>query len=61
MTQEVEIECEFIRETDAAVLIEVDDEQMWIPLSQISSMCRPQRGMGKIVMSQWIANQKGLI
>lgn len=56
---EVEIECSFLRETDSAVLIAVDDEQMWIPLSQVSEMHKGKNG--KIVMSQWIANQKGLI
>lgn len=57
---EVEIECTFLRETENAVQIEVGDEQLWIPLSQVSSM-RKGKGGGKIVMSQWIANQKGLI
>lgn len=56
---EVEIECTFLRETDNAVLIEVGDDQLWIPLSQVSSMHKGKTG--KIVMSQWIANQKGLI
>lgn len=56
---EVEIECRFLRETENAVLIEVEDEQVWIPLSQVSEMHKGSRG--SIVMSQWIANQKGLI
>lgn len=57
--QEVEIECRFLRETDNAVLIEVEGEEHWIPLSQVSEMHKGKAG--KIVMTQWIANQKGLI
>lgn len=57
--KEVEIERTFVRETDAAVLISVDDEDHWIPLSQVSSMHKGPKST--IVMSQWIANQKGLI
>jgi len=56
---EVAVECTFIRETANAVLIEVESEQMWIPLSQVSEMHKGK--VGRIVMSQWIANQKGLI
>ena len=59
-SQEVEIKCKSIRETNSAVLIEVDGhEQLWIPLSQVSEMRKADDG--HIVMSQWIANQKGLI
>ena len=56
---EVEINCIFLRETANAVLIEADGEEMWIPLSQVSEMHKGKAS--KIIMSQWIANQKGLI
>ena len=56
----VTVECKRERETDAAVLIVVDDEQVWIPLSQVESMHFDGRGNGTIVISDWIANQKGL-
>lgn len=55
----VQVECRFIRETENAVLIEVNDEETWIPLSQVESMHKDK--VGSIVMSQWIANQKGLV
>ncbi len=59
-TQFVQVNCRFLRETENAVLIEVEDgEQMWIPLSQVESMRKAADG--HIVLSQWIANQKGLI
>lgn len=33
----------------------------WIPLSQIHEMHFNMRGEGSIVMSEWIAKQKGFI
>lgn len=60
-TPDVEIECSFVRETEAAVLITVHDENYWIPLSQVTEMHKAGKGTGSIVMSQWIANQKGLV
>lgn len=57
----VTVECRRERETDAAVLIVVDDETpVWIPLSQVESMHFDGRGNGTIVISDWIATQKGL-
>lgn len=55
----VQVNCRFLRETANAVLIEVEDKQMWIPLSQVSEMHKGSNG--SIVMSQWIAINKGLI
>lgn len=56
----VTVECKREWETDAAVLIVVDDEHVWIPLSQVDSMHFDGRGNGHIVISDWIAQQKGL-
>lgn len=56
----VSVECQRKRETDNAVLICVDDEEVWIPLSQVDSMHFDGRGSGYIVISDWIAAQKGL-
>ena len=50
-------------ETEKAVLI-VDlasGEEIWIPLSQVHEMHFNAAGEGTIVMSQWIAKQKGLV
>lgn len=59
--------CEFVHETDAAVLI-IDvstGEKLWIPLSQVEEMHKTPDDSGKlfgeIVMTAWIAKQKGLI
>jgi hypothetical protein len=56
----VTVECARKHETDSAVLIDVDGEQIWIPLSQVDSLHFDGRGNGSIVISDWIAQQKGL-
>lgn len=49
------------RETDAAVLVvDEDGESIWFPLSQVESMHFDRNGAGHIVVSDWIARQKGL-
>lgn len=58
-----EIACIIQRETDNAVLIKdpADDEEHWIPYSQIE-MIKRLEGMQAIVrMSDWIAEKKGLL
>jgi hypothetical protein len=54
--------CTFIRETDAAVLVtdEGTGEQILLPLSQVDEMHRDRNGRGTIVVSDWIAREKGL-
>lgn len=61
-----EMACHFTgAETDKAVQI-VDPatgEQIWLPLSQVHEMHGRkdrERSTGTIVMSEWIAKQKGL-
>lgn len=56
----VTVECVRKYETDNAVLIEIDGEDVWIPLSQVESMHFDSRSNGSIVVSDWIAKQKGL-
>jgi hypothetical protein len=56
------LSCTKMHETDNAVLVEVEeDERIWLPLSQVTSMHFDARGVGEIVISAWIAKQKGLI
>lgn len=57
-----EMACYFGVETDKAVQITdpVDSESYWIPLSQVLEMHRNPTGHGSIVMTEWIAKQKGL-
>lgn len=55
--------CSFLRETDDAVLVHdhATDEDIWFPLSQVEEMHRDKRGDGTIVVTDWIARQKGLL
>ncbi len=53
--------CRRVRETDNAVLIDYEGDEVWLPLSQVERMGFNQStGMGYIVISDWIAQQKGL-
>ena len=53
--------CTRKRETAAAVLVIDDDgEEIWFPLSQVDSMHFDKNSKGTIVVTDWIANQKGL-
>ena len=58
-----EFACTFKNETDNAVLVydHASDEEIWIPLSQVEAMHRNQKGEGTIVVTDWIARQKGLL
>lgn len=53
-----------VRESDKAVLVEISaDVEIWIPLSQIKSIHRDtkHKGNDSVVMTEWIAKQKGLL
>jgi hypothetical protein len=53
--------CTIERETERAILVSHDDTAYWIPLSQVHEIHRTkQKGADSIVMSGWIADQKGL-
>lgn len=58
-----ELQCTRRRESEKAVLIVDHDtgEELWIPLSQVEEMHFDSNGKGRIVMSDWIAQQKGLM
>lgn len=54
----------FIRETDAAILINYDDVEYWLPFSQVKKITRnaePNEDTGVILISDWIAEKKGII
>ena len=57
-----ELACTRKRETDSAVLvIDADSgEEIWFPLSQVNSMHFDKNENGTIIVSDWIATQKGL-
>jgi hypothetical protein len=50
------------RESDAAVLVVLPEgDEVWLPKSQIDSMDKRNADGVTIVMSAWIAKQKGLL
>lgn len=61
--EEFEVRC--IRTTDAAALLEFIDaeEQLWIPFSQIEDNGEDlvPGYEGPVYITEWIANQKGLL
>lgn len=52
-----------VRETEKAILVTFPEEgELWIPLSQVHKLERSKvKGGDKITVSQWIAEQKGLV
>lgn len=49
------------KDTDRAVLIEYGGEEYWIPYSQVEEIHnRNKPGQASIMMSEWIAEQKGI-
>lgn len=58
----VRVEARCIRTTAFAILVEVDGEEVWIPQSQVDddSEVWQDGDDGELVVSKWIADQKGL-
>ena len=52
-----------LKETASAVLVDIDGEEVWIPQSQIhaDSQIWEEGDEGDLVISDWIAKDKGLI
>jgi hypothetical protein len=52
-----------INETDAAVLVEVEGQEVWFPKSHIGkdSEVKELGDTGTIEVTEWIAEQKGLV
>ena len=53
------------KETDKALLCVIDGEEHWIPKSQVDDDSEVfndgDNSTGKLVVSEWIATQKGLV
>lgn len=51
-----------VAESDKALLLRIDGEEHWVPLSQIADPDDYQKGDEdvEIAVTEWIANQKGL-
>ena len=62
MDDSFELACEFIRETDNAILIKdpLNNTEHWIPISQMISRTVDKNGFGTIEMTAWIARKKGI-
>jgi hypothetical protein len=56
-----DVECTV--ETDNAILVEIEGEEHWIPKSQIDDASEVYgRGHeGTLIVTEWIATQKGLV
>lgn len=51
---------EVLYETDLAILVLCDEEEIWLPKSQLEEW--PDIGEeGTVIMTEWIAEEKGLI
>lgn len=53
-------------ETDAALLVVIEGEEYWIPQGQIKEdsevfTARPEGNEGTLIISEWIAKQKGFV
>lgn len=55
------VEC--VHATDAALLCVIDGDEHWIPQSQVDddSEVYEDGGEGTLIISEWIAIQKGLV
>lgn len=51
-----------LRSTDKAILVDIDGDEHWIPQSQVheDSEVYRQGQTGTLVITQWIAKQRGL-
>lgn len=61
---DVEVEAEVIRQGDAAVLVEVEGDEAWVPHSQLGDESEitadsRQGDYGALVVSSWLAKREG--
>jgi len=58
----VELDVFCIAETDLAILVDIDGEEIWIPRSQIEddSEVVEKGDEGTLIISGWLAEQEGL-
>lgn len=58
---DIEIACEVIAETEKALLIHDGKQKVWIAKSQIRDECETDGKISSIFITEWLANEKGLI
>lgn len=64
MSEKVQIQNVTVaRETESALLVNIEGEEIWIPKSQIDddSEVYKKDTSGTLVITEWIAKQKGLV
>ena len=60
-SSDIEIAVEIRAETPKALLIYDGKVECWIPKSQIKDECEENGRITSIFISEWLANEKGLI
>ena len=63
---ETDIICKYVSSTDKAVLVEIDGDKEWIPISQIRDASVDLDELEKgdpvtITIPEWLAEEKGLM
>jgi hypothetical protein len=51
-------------ESEKAILVEIEDEKVWVPKSQIhddSEVYSKKSGAGELIVTRWWAEKKGLV
>lgn len=59
MSDFVQVEGKFVRETDKAICINMDGEDMWIPLSLVDHVSKDKYGC-RVDVEEWFAEKEGL-
>lgn len=59
--KDIEIACEVRAETPKAIKIFDGKTECWIPRSQIKDECEEKGVITSIFITEWLANEKGLI
>ena len=61
MSEDIEIECDVIKETDMAYLIHDGNIEAWIPKSQVSDESESLGQITSIFIPEWLAEKAGLL
>lgn len=61
MSEDIEITCDVLRETDKAYLVHNGEIEAWIPKSQVSDESESLGEITSIFIPEWLAEKSGLI
>ena len=61
MSEDVEIECDVLRETEMAYLIHDGKVEAWIPKSQVSDTSESGGNIDSIFIPEWLAENNDLL